>query len=148
MTSGRITLRLVAPALLCWSFVPLFEIASLALVCRRPPELSFGRAVDLFFQSNWPMLVWLVAFSAAWGCLPAKAVIPWWSYRGVEFGTAGVAMAISAGLDYKFFRRDLKRTPRDAVLQLAAQRALSWTSIILIFVAPAAWAEVAWKLGL
>jgi len=149
MTSGRITFRLVAPAMVYWSFVPLVQIASLAIVCRnRPPEMPFRRTVDLFLRSNWPLLLWLLLFSAAWACFPAASVIPWWSYRSVQFGSAGVALAITARLDYRFLRRDLKRTPRDAVLQLVAQRLLSWTPILLIFVAPAAWEVVASELGL
>src|SRR5580658_399317 len=50
ITSGRLTLRLVAPATIYWGFVPLAETAALAVV--RWPERktrSFSSALDLFF---------------------------------------------------------------------------------------------------
>ncbi len=148
MTSGRLTLRIVAPAMVYWSFIPLLEIASLAIVCRGQSELSFGRKVDLFFRNDWPPLLWLVLFAAAWAFLPASAVIPWWSNRWVQFGSGAAALAWSARLDYAFFHRTLKRPPRQAALQLLFQRLLSWIPAILIFVAPAAWQVVASELGL
>src|SRR5262245_27299800 len=48
MTEGSITLRLALPAALCWSFIPLVQIACLAISHRRArPEVSLGRAIDL-----------------------------------------------------------------------------------------------------
>jgi hypothetical protein len=94
MTSGRVTLRLVAPAILYWSFLPLLQIASLAIVSRgRPAEMSFGRTVDFFLRSNWPLLLWILIFAAAWSFLPPVEVIPWWTKRWLEFITAGAALA-------------------------------------------------------
>jgi len=149
MTSGRLTLRIVAPAMVYWSFIPLLEIASLAIVCRgRPAELSFSRKVDLFFRNQWPPLLWLVLFAAVWAFLPAPAVIPWWSKRWLQDLSAAAALAWSARLDYGFFRYTLKRTPRQAALELSAQRLLSWIPAILIFVGPAAWQLIASELGL
>jgi len=149
MTSGRLTLRIVAPAMVYWSFIPLLEIASLAIVCRgRASELSFAGKVERFFRNDWPPLLWLLLFAAIWAFLPTRAVIPWWSQRWLEFLTAGVALAWSARLDYAFFRHDLKRTPRDALVQLLSQRLLSWIPAILIFVAPGAWQLLASELGL
>ena len=149
MTSGRITLRVAAPAFLYWSFIPLLQIASLAIVCRRrPPDISFSRAVELFSRANWPLLLWLVLFAAAWACLPAVTLIPWWSDRRVEYLSAAPALIWSARLDYSFFRHSLKRTPRDAALQLLSQRLLCWIPILAIFVASAGWSELAWRIGL
>jgi hypothetical protein len=65
MTSGRLSLRLVAPATLYSSFVPLLEIAGLAVVWPwRQSPLSFARAIDLFFVSHTPWSLWLCAFAA------------------------------------------------------------------------------------
>ena len=64
MTSGRLSLRLAAPATLYWSFLPLLEIAGLAAVWpwKRSP-ISFARAIDLFFVSNTPWSLWFTAFA-------------------------------------------------------------------------------------
>ena len=61
ITSGRLTLRLVGPATIYWSFVPLLEIAPLAALplaalWRRRQPVSFPRAIDLCFTGHGPMV--------------------------------------------------------------------------------------------
>src|ERR1035441_1306513 len=78
MTSGRLSLRLAAPATLYWTFVPLLEIAGLAAVWpwKRSP-VSFARGIDLFFVSNTPWSLWLCGFAGIWAFFPPALVIAW-----------------------------------------------------------------------
>jgi hypothetical protein len=62
IVSGRFTVRLIADGALSFAFVPLAELAGLALVYylgRR--VLPFAQAVDRFFSGNTAWLWWLLA---------------------------------------------------------------------------------------
>src|SRR5262249_56398049 len=61
LTSRMLTLRLVVPAMIYWSFVPLIEIAALAAVCRRDRKnILFPQLIDSFFIGYSPCLLCLV----------------------------------------------------------------------------------------
>src|ERR1035438_2111170 len=112
MTSGRLSLRLAAPATLYWSFVLLLEIAGLAAVWpwKRSP-LSFARAIDLFFVSNTPWSLWFTAFAAAWGFFPPARVFAWTGNPWPWYASALAVGLWSACLDFRFFRAIPGRTP-------------------------------------
>lgn len=137
MTSERLTLRLVLPATLYWSFVPLCAVASLALVVRRR-KLSLARTIDGFFGSQTAWLVFLVAFATA----------NRWVGKEYWYGLAAAVFAWVAYRDYGFLRRVLERTPAQAARELALQRGLAWGTGLVIFVAPAGWQVVVSWLGL
>lgn len=137
MTSDRLTWRLVLPATIYWSFVPLCEIGSLALVARRR-KLSLARTIDGFFESQTAWLLFVVAL----------ATTNRWIGKEVWYGLAAVIFAWVAYRDYGFLRRAMERTPARAVCELAAQRALSWGAALVIFVAPAGWQVVVSWFGL
>ena len=138
LTSGRLTLRLVAPATFYWSFVPLCEIGSLALVAGRR-KIPFAQAIDRFFASQTAWLLWLAAFAAAYRWIQSNLV---W------YGLALAAFVWSAYRDFGFFRRLLERSPGRAVRDLAVQRLLCWTAALAIFAAPSIWQVLASGIGL
>ena len=133
--SGRLSVRLIADGILSFAFVPLFELASFAIVYRlRPRAISFARAVDLFFAANAPWLVWLLAFVTWRGVqTPREATalsIPLlWT---LELSLLVVA-AWSAYIDWRFFREVLPRPSGSAGRDLALQRAIGWSCTILYF---------------
>lgn len=141
LATGTLTLRLVLGGALVWSFVPLLEAASLAVVCRsRPAALSRSRALDLFFAGRgaWSLLLILVSAAAAfseplhvyaWTAMPQEAVI--------GSGLLIVA-AWSAYVDLCFFRVVLEYPAPRAMRALAIQRTLSWTVSLAYFVGMAA----------
>ena len=149
MTSGRLSLRLVAPATLYWSFVPLLEIAGLAAVWpwKRSP-VSFARAIDLFFVSNTAWSLWLCAFAAVWAFFPPARVFAW-AGNSRPWYALGLAVALwSACLDFRFFRDIPGRTPARACRDLAVQRFIAWTGGVVWFMGPAAWQVAAARFGL
>jgi hypothetical protein len=140
MTSGRLSLRLVAPATLYWTFVPLLEIAGLAAVWpwKRSP-VSFARAIDLFFVGNTPWSLWLCAFAAAWAFFPPARVYAWTGNFWPWYAPALAVALWSACLDFRFFRDIPGRTPARACRDLALQRFIAWTGGIVWFMGPPAW---------
>jgi hypothetical protein len=143
MTEGRLTLRLMLPAMLYATLLPALEFASLAVVARG--SIPFRRTVSIFFASHGPWLLWLVAWSACWGLIPATIM-----YRHVLDGRLSMiaVFAWSAYLDYRFFRVVIGRSPLGAAHALAIQRLICWGPGLLIFVAPAGWQEIASTLGI
>jgi hypothetical protein len=145
MTSGRVTARLAAPSFLCWTFVPLFEIAGLAVVWRRRP--SFSEAVDLFFIGNAPGLLWFIAYSALFAFLRPIRAFAW--MRPSLFNTTLLAALFwMALIDFRFFRIVFRRTPAQAARDLLVQRAISWGGTLLVFAWSSIWPIVLPGLGL
>jgi hypothetical protein len=149
MTSGRLSLRLAVPAAIYWSFVPLLQIAALAVVWpRKRSEHSFAQAIDRFFASQIPWSLWLCLFAALWGFLPPALVFswtqnPWWWY--------GPALAVglwAAWLDYGFFRTVSRRTPVLAIRDLVIERAIVWSAGLSLFLISSGTQVLASRFGL
>lgn len=148
MTSGRLSLRLTVPATLYWSFVPLVEIAGLAVVWRRKREpIPFSLAIDLFFRSNAPYLLWVIGFAAIWAFVPTVRVNRWFATTGPWLHSAYVAAFCSACLDLRFFRSVLGRGWAGAVASLLTQRAVTWGLGLAWFVGMGGWQVVSTRFG-
>jgi hypothetical protein len=147
LTAASLTLRLVGPATIYWSFVPLVEAGALAAVCwSGRGTLSFARAIDLFFTGHGPWSLWLIGLSAIW-CFfsPAKALSVTsavWLY-----GATAIVIAWSAYIDFCFFRSVFGRSRARASRDLLLQRSISWGLIIAIFGGPAILPEIAARFG-
>jgi hypothetical protein len=145
MATGTLTLRLALPAAVYWSFVPLVQIAGLAIVMRgrlRAPT------IDAWFAGHGPWMLWLAAFAAMWTLLPAHAAYGSWQFPDIWWGFAAAAAAWSLWIDFGFFRRTGARSPGQAAKDLAIQRLVSWSIGMTIFVAPAGWQTIAARFGL
>ena len=71
IVSGRFTVRLIADGALSFAFVPLAELAGLALVYYLGRQvLPFAQAVDRFFAGNTAWLWWLLALMTVTVVLP------------------------------------------------------------------------------
>src|SRR5580765_7808241 len=74
LTVRTLTLRLVLPGMVYWSFVPLIEIVALAAVCWSDRQkFSFPRLIDSFFSGYRPWLLWLTGLCAIWTLLSPAA---------------------------------------------------------------------------
>jgi len=146
--SGRLSVRLIMDGAVSFAFIPLFELASLAIVYRLGPrQISFARASDLFFAANAPWLVWLLAFVTLRSVqTPRQATAPplplLWT---VELSLLAVA-AWSLYIDLQFFRDVLPRPDGTAARDLALQRAIGWSAAILYFLGLALWPEIAGRI--
>jgi hypothetical protein len=145
MATGAVTARLVLPAAVYWTFVPLVQIAGLAVVLRK--QLRW-ETIDAFFAGQGPWMLWLAAFAALWTLLPPEVAYKSWGFPDVWWTAAGVAAMWSLWIDFGFFRRIAGRSSATAAKDLAIQRLVSWSIGMIIFVAPAGWQTVAAALGL
>jgi hypothetical protein len=134
--SGRLTLRLVLPAIVYASLAALIEVLSLAVVRRRafsnPGLPSFSRSIDLFFAGFAPWLVWLLAFAAVWAFASPVNAFRWTGPRWDLYVVGAIALW-SCYVDFCFFRYVFQSTRRRAALSLLIQRALSWILAAIIF---------------
>jgi hypothetical protein len=137
MTSGRVTLRLTVPAMLYFTFVPLIEIAALAVV--RSRSISLARAIDLFFMGHAPWPLWLTGFAAAWAFLPAMQVFATLTRPLTWYAPVLLVLAWSAYIDFWFLRCVFERTPARALRDLTVQRLLTWAGVAVCFAPTAAW---------
>jgi hypothetical protein len=86
--TGRVTARIVAPAMVYACFAPLLQMAALVAVGRS--KLPFRRAVDLFFAGHAPVsLLWL-AFGTAWTFVPPATM-----YDRFEIWNAALLAALA-----------------------------------------------------
>ena len=145
MATGSLTLRLALPAAVYWSFVPLAQIAGLAIAMRRRPP---AETIDAYFAGHGAWMLWLAAFAAMWTLLPPRAAYGSWLFPDLWWALAGVAAAWSLWIDFGFFRRAGARSPAQAAKDLAIQRLVSWSIGMTLFVAPAGWQTVAARFGL
>jgi hypothetical protein len=148
LTSGTLTLRLVGPAMIYWSFVPLIEIAALAAVCWSDRQnIPFPRLIDSFFKGYRPWLLWLVGMCAIWSLLSPPTKSFDWTVSIVWLdGGVALALAWSLYIDFSFFRSILRRSPAGAVRELALQRFISWSLIMAIIAAPTIWSDITGRL--
>jgi hypothetical protein len=145
MTAGRLTARLIGPAAVYWSFVPLLQIAGLWVVCRGAPG---AKRIDRFLASNAPWLLWTTAFAAVWGLGPSPWVIGRTWFSTFWYVLAGAA-AVWAGIrDYRFSRQVLGRAHAQALGDVAMERMVAWPAGLAIFLWSSGSQVVASVLGL
>jgi hypothetical protein len=153
LASGRLSPRLILDGAISFAFVPVLEAAAFAVVYRvavGSRGLQFARAMDLFFATNVPWLLMLVALAALAVFQPQPQVARWtvpprlWLLSGA----AVLTVAWSAYLDFAFFRSTLQRSAQAAVRDVIILRGIAWTLGALYFLGFAMWPSiVAWGRG-
>jgi hypothetical protein len=134
IASGVLTLRLIVPAIVVWSYVPIVLILALgAVTWPRRQTVPFSRAVDVFFTGYGPWAILLIALASALSFLPPEIG---WERARLWLGGIGLVVIWSAYLDYWFFRAVYRATPLAAVRDLLLVRLISWTLIFWIFAIP------------
>jgi hypothetical protein len=135
-TTGSLTLRLVVPTALSWSFVPAIEVAALALVLRGAGHWGrLPRLVDLFCMGRGALSMWLIGISIIFAAVPPAHVFRVFSLW-LQVGGA-LVLLWSAYVDYCFFHEVLRCSPAQARQALLLHRLLSWIPILLIISLPA-----------
>jgi hypothetical protein len=131
--------RLVIDGAISFLFVPLFQVLAFAVVHRRArPRLAFSDAVDRFFATNTPWLLWL--FGIGFWCVvqsPVDASL--WSLNEMLVTLAAVIPAIV--WSWRLERELLG--PRESLLV----RAIHWPAVLIYFIGIAMWADLRWLLA-
>jgi hypothetical protein len=140
--SGRINARLILDGAISFAFIPIFQFAAFALVYRfrrrAASALPFTRASEQFFAGDIPWLLWLVLAAAFLGITPPRVTRGWFL---TIVATAIVPAILVARLDFRFFRRALGATSREAARRVIVHRAIAWTLAIAYFFGIALWSE-------
>jgi|RhiMethySRZTD1v2_1073278.scaffolds.fasta_scaffold499453_1 hypothetical protein len=143
--TGAVTLRITLSAALAWSFMPLIDIAALAVVLRGHERRAFRHVVDLFCSGFGAYLLWTLGIAVIMPCVPLRYGVP--IFGTYVYGGAALAVAWSLYIDYCFFRDGLGRSSGAARRGLLLHRALAWAPILLIFGAPGIHTELLEWLG-
>src|SRR5438067_404852 len=142
LAGGRLTARLVVDGAISFAFIPLFEIAALAVVARRMPQrVAFSRAVDLLFTASGPWIVWMLAASAVASVVVAEA-LPRWTAGPSEWivasaGGAEIVWLVRRGVDGVW--AGARSASAAWALDLALHRALACSAETVYFFGFALW---------
>jgi len=142
LAGGRLTARLVVDGAISFAFIPIFEIAALAVVLRRiPRRVPLAQAVDVVFTANGPWILWMLAASTIASIAGPEELPRWTSRPRLYFVAAATAIAIAwfVRLELSAFRWALERTRREAISDVALHRALAWPAAAVYFFAFALW---------
>jgi hypothetical protein len=139
LISSTLAPRLFIDGAVSFLFVPFFQLVAFWLVFRRrrAPE-PFSVALDRFFATNTPWLLWM--FGVGVWCIvqasPRDAAL--WS--GNEVLVALAAMVVAAAYSW-WLERDLLRG-RESLLY----RAIAWPAVIFYFLGFSLVPELVWRL--
>jgi hypothetical protein len=149
MTEGSVTARLALPAAIYWSFMPLLQVACVAISHRLiRPETSLPRAIDLSFAADGPWLLWLLAYASIWALLPPERAYFQANIHWFWYGLAMVAAIWSGYIDFWYFRAIFGQSPMRAGRSILFYRAVCWPIFLVVFAWSAGWQTVAGWLGL
>jgi hypothetical protein len=144
-STGHLTVGLVASGFLCWSFVPILQIATAAAIMRSAASRSIpsGRRLDLWFMGHAPWSLWIFAATFAIGCAPLG-----WRVERPIIATSLIPLAWTSVIAAAFCRVVLGDAPRAARARTALHQVVTWTIALLYFaVAVALWPRIVAFLG-
>jgi hypothetical protein len=135
--TGHLTAGLLLSGFVCWIFVPLVQIATAALIMRRPAArpLPFGRRMELWFMGHAPWSLWILAVTFVMGIAPASVRLEW-----PIIATALVPIVWTSIIGVAFCRVVLGDSRGVAIARTALHQSVTWT-IVLVY---AAWAVSLW----
>jgi hypothetical protein len=126
--TGHVTPRLLFSTTLCWGFVIVLQIAIAVPLIAGPSRrtVGFSRALDLFFASHAPWLLWLLA-AAAWSpSVLGRPLAP-------LLVSAVVPLALTLRTIVAYFREVLELDPRHAHVRTAVQQAATWGIPLVLY---------------
>lgn len=131
IATGMLTLRIVVPAAMYWSYVPVTEVLVLAAVTwRRRRLVPFPIAVDTFFAGHAAWTLFLILVAAMLAFLPPE--FGWGRLKLLLYAGIGV-IAWSAYVDFRFFRSIFRASRAAAARDVVVSRLLTWTIVFAVF---------------
>ena len=130
-STGHLTVALLVSGVLCWSFVPLLQIATAAVVMRSPVarRLPLGRRLDLWFMGHAAWSLWILAAAFILANTPEG-----WHVEWPIIASAVIPIAWTSIIAAAFCRVVLGDPPAVARTRTAVHQALTGT-IALLYVA-------------
>jgi hypothetical protein len=136
-STGHLTIRLLISGIVCWSFVPLLQMAIAAAIMRSAASQSIAlpRRLDLWFMGHAPWSLWIVAAMSTMAAAPIAAHVEW-----AIMASAVVPIVWTSIIGAAFCRVVLGDPPLVASARTALHQAITWT-IALLYIA---WAVALW----
>ena len=122
--AGHVTATLVASEIVAWSFVPLLQLltGAVLIASAKTRRVTFPRAIELLFAAHAPWSLWLVATTLFQTINPDPYIV---------IGSGVVPMALTAFMLAAFGREVLGLSGREARIRVFAHQ----TATILLIVA-------------
>ncbi len=129
--TGHLTLALLVSGFVCWSFVPLVQMATATVIFRgapRAPAIPFSRRLDLWFMGHLPLSLWialagLVIGSAPISAMPEQAVL----------ATVVVPVVWTNIIAAAYCRVVLGDSRQAAIARVAVHQTITWLAALLYF---------------
>jgi hypothetical protein len=136
-STGHLTFGLLLSGFVCWSFVPILQVATAAAIMRSPASssLSLARRLDLWFMGHAPWSLWIVAATFTIGTAPTG-----WRVDFFLIATSLISIAWTAVIAVAFCRVVLGDSRVTAIARTALHQAITWTILFLYI----GWAVALW----
>ena len=136
-STGHLTVGLLLSGFVCWSFVPIVQIATAAAIMRSPSSstLSFARRLDLWFMGHAPWSLWIVAATFAIGIAPTAGRV-----ESCVIVSSLIPIAWTTIIAIAFCRIVLGDSRDTAIARTALHQTVTW-AIVFLYVG---WAVALW----
>ena len=132
----RVTLSLVMSGAAGWSFVPLLQLVTGALLVRNTGPGTMSR-LERYCSLHWPWTSWILVYHGALLVLPSRATGTWLTLTGV------IPMVWTAWLLLGFCRGELSLDHRAAIRRVALHQGITYTVLFAYAsVAVALWPRI------
>lgn len=128
--TGHVTLGLVASGLVCWSFVPLLQIATAVAIMgpRLSRPVPLARRLELWFMGHAPWTLWIFAVTLLMGQAGLSSHLEW-----AIIASAFIPAVWTSVVGAAFCRVVLGDSRGAAVARTALHQAITWTLLLLYF---------------
>ena len=143
--TGHATIGLLVSGFVCWSFVPLLQMATAAAIMRSAASRSIplGRRLDLWFMGHAPWSLWIVTAACILAAAPGG-----WRVELPIVVSAVIPIVWTSIIATAFCRVVFGDRPAAARARTAVHQALTWTIAFVYFAfAVALWPRVVASLG-
>ena len=136
-STGHLTLGLLLSGFICWSFVPLIQMATATAIFRgAPAAVPFSRRLDLWFMGHLPSSLWMAAAALVLGSAP-MFTMP----ERALLATAVIPIVWTNIIAAAFCRVVLGDSRHAAIARVAIHQTITWIIALLYF----GWAVALWS---
>ena len=130
-TTGQLSIRMVVDGLVCWSFVPLLNLATVGVMASRFSHHDLATSVDGYLATFGPWFAWVIGIAGFSVWLPPGEGEVW----TIAFTALGIAQLWSSWIQYRCLVDLWRRQPRAALALLATMKLVVWGTFVVFFLA-------------
>jgi hypothetical protein len=128
--TGHVTLGLLISGFVCWTFVPLLQMATAAAILRPRAghSLPLGHRLELWFMGHAPWSLWIFTVTLLMGNAGIWSRLEW-----AVIATAVIPGIWTSVIAAAFCRVVLGDSRRAAIVRTALHQAITWSLVLLYF---------------